>query len=200
MLLIDGILHVVELTLVDLEELVGSWIRGKSDGFVELTLKRSLNILNNSIRRSNTSLLNFFYLHVLHHISLVQLHINLSVRIDVDHSFLISILISCLSKPLLTVSSIRVTRLSDGVRDSNIVLLLLKLGLGPLSLLYFHIYNLDCLRSKEPSSKIIDVKPKGVLLNLDLIVTLGQVLEHEAETFSVVVVSAVDEFQRVFAV
>lgn len=100
-LLVYCILHVVELAAVVLEELIRSWVRCELDCFVQLVKERPANVLDQPVRRAFLRLLDLLELDILRDVLLVELHIDLSVRVDVDHPLLVGVLISSFREVLL---------------------------------------------------------------------------------------------------
>jgi len=78
-------------------------------------------------------------------------------------------------------------------RSSDILLLLLLLGLGFLDLLLLDVDHLDIFLRVDASSHIENVKAKRVLLDLQLVLACCQVLEHESKAISVAFELAVNE-------
>lgn len=99
-LLVDGVFHVVELTSIILKELVSSVVGRKLDRLVQFVEQWAAYYFYLSIRGALLSLLHLLELDILCNVLLMQLHVNLRVRVDIDHPLLICVLIAGLREML----------------------------------------------------------------------------------------------------
>ena len=96
--LVDRVLHVVELALVLLEELVRVRVRGEHDGLVQLALEWAVEALDQAIGAALLGLLRLLSLDLEVEVAAHAVHVDLARVVPVRHALLVRVLVAGLGE------------------------------------------------------------------------------------------------------
>jgi hypothetical protein len=122
------------------------------------------------------------------------------MRISINHTLFICVLISSFSKMLFWLFMLFRRRFSNSSWDSSWLHFLVLLFLGFFDVLLLNVNQFDGLRCINSSSKIIDIKTTWILLDLNLVITSSQLLQHIPKTLFVMKVLRINHGLPVFIV